>query len=315
MNNKNKQISRLLIFAEVAKQGSFTAAAKELGVSKSAVSQQIQLLEQEIGLQLLNRTTRGLSLTAIGERMRFRCDTIQDQVNLVFTDLANAHSNPTGPFVITFPYSLESNVVVPAIKQLCIEYPGIQPELIASDEYQDLVTNHIDVAIRAGDLSDSNYRALPLGQLTEIFCATPLYLQRRGLNSTSFKVDDLSTSEWIAASWQKADMLIFEKKTKQQQVITLQQFAVANTLPSSLNLALSHLGIVLLPEIFARPYLHASELVQIVPTYSGPVWPLYSVHNYQHEKPIHLVRFHQLLKQLIANQSKHSQWVSTFALN
>ena len=308
--NKHKQVSKLLVFAEVAKQKSFTGAGRELGISKSAVSQQVQLLESEIGVQLLHRTTRGLSLTAVGERMLIRCQSIQESVELAFTDLANIQNDPQGTFSVTCPHSLESNVVVPAINQLCKEYSGLTPELLVDDQSVDLVSNHLDAAIRLGDLEDSSYRALPLGKVSEVLCATPLYLQRSGYDAKLLKFNQLNKLSWISTSWQTQKMALLSRKTGDLEEADIKRFAKTNALPSALSMALHHMGVVLLPEIFARPYLNSNELVRIIPSHKGTDWPLYMVHNYHGEKPVHLVRFHELLKQLMANQAIHGGWVT-----
>jgi len=281
-----------MVFAEVVKQASFTGAATQLGISKSAVSQQIKSLEADMGIRVLNRTTRGVSTTALGEKLLSRCHILKDQVDLVLKDIANAEENPKGRFAITLPHSLEANVVMPAIEQLCLEYPGIQPELIVSDSSLDLVENNLDVAIHAGELPDSSYRALPIGTVTEIFCASPLYLNK---NSIPMKLTDLAQLKWIATSWQKHKMSIYDITTHEKTIIELKQFSKVNNFPSALSMALRHLGIVLVPENVAKSLIKSGELVHIMKNVTGPLWPLYTVHAYQREKPIHLTRFHQLV--------------------
>jgi len=281
-----------MVFAEVVKQASFTGAATQLGISKSAVSQQIKSLEADMGIRVLNRTTRGVSTTALGEKLLSRCHILKDQVDLVLKDVANAEDNPKGRFAITLPYSLEANVVMPAIEQLCLEYPGIQPELIVSDRSLDLVENNLDVAIHAGELPDSSYRALPIGTVTEIFCASPLYLNK---NSIPMKLTDLAQLKWIATSWQKQKMSVYDITTNEKTTIELNQFSKVNNFPSALSMALCHLGVVLVPENVAKSLIKSGELVHIMKNYTGPLWPLYTVHAYQREKPIHLTRFHQLV--------------------
>jgi DNA-binding transcriptional LysR family regulator len=287
-----KQLSRLMVFAEVVKQASFTGAARQLGISKSAVSQQIKALEADMDIRVLNRTTRGVSTTALGEKLLSRCHVLKDQVDLVLKDIANAEDNPKGRFAITLPHSLECNVVMPAIEQLCLEYPGIEPELIVSDSSLDLVESNLDVAIHAGELPDSSYRALPIGTLTEIFCATPLYLNK---NIIPVKLTDLAKLKWIATGWQKQKMPVYDVSTNEKSIIELNQFSKVNNFPSALSMALRHLGIVLLPENVAKPLIKSGELVHIVTDFRGPLWPLYTVHAYQRDKPIHLTRFHQLV--------------------
>jgi len=281
-----------MVFAEVVKQASFTGAATQLGISKSAVSQQIKSLEADMGIRVLNRTTRGVSTTALGEKLLSRCHILKDQVDLVLKDVANAEDNPKGRFAITLPYSLEENVVMPAIEQLCLEYPGIQPELIVSDNSLDLVENNLDVAIHAGELPDSSYRALPIGTVTEIFCASPLYLNK---NSIPMKLTDLAQLKWIATSWQKQKMSVYDITTNEKTTIELNQFSKVNNFPSALSMALRHLGVVLVPENVAKSLIKSGDLVHIMKNFTGPLWPLYTVHAYQREKPIHLTRFHQLV--------------------
>ncbi len=286
--NNIRQLSRLMVFASVAEKGSFTRAAETLGITKSAVSQ----LEKELGIRVLNRTTRGVSLSTLGEKLLRRCQLLQDQVNLAFTDIINAGVDPQGRFAVTFPHSLEVNVVIPAIEQLCVEYPGLLPELAVSDKTLDLVENKLDVAIHAGDLPNSSYRALPIGTMTEIFCATPLYLQRTAIPKTA---KELCQQRWIATSWQQWKMSILQLDSNESSTIKLSQFAQTNTLTCALEMALRHLGIVLLPDVVARPLLKTGELVHIVDQITGPRRPVYSLHAYQGEKPIHVARFHQLV--------------------
>ena len=297
------------MFAEVAKQGSFTAAAKELGVSKSAVSQQIQILETELKVQLLSRTTRGLTLTAMGKKMASRCQTIRNQVDAAFIEIENAQDYPTGPFTVTYPYSIETNVVMPAIEQLVLEYPGVEPDLKPCDTQIDLVTNNVDVAIRGGKLEDSGYRALPLTHLTEIFCATPLYLQRCGLSPNDFDELALGEHPWISSSWQRPAMEFINHRTKKTFTLKLKEFAKTNSLPCALNLAIRNIGIVLLPEVAVRGHLLSSELVRIATDITGPLWPIHMVHTYQADKPVHVMRFYELAKQLITTQSHDSSWI------
>lgn len=294
--NGNKQLSRLMVFSVVASTKSFTQAAKHLNLSKSAISQQITQLESDIGVRLINRTTRGVSVTPIGEKVVKRCLILQDQVDLLFNDLKEAGGTPKGRISITYPHSLQSIVVLPAIEQLCKEFPGLSPELIADDTTRDLISNKIDVAIHVGELPDSSYRALPVGGLTEIFCATPLYLNR---NSPIVNVRDLCSQDWIATSWQSKEVKITNISNKKTETIHLKQFAKANTLLTTLEMVMKHMGIALIPDVLAKPLINSGELIHIAKDIAGPQWPIYTLHAYQNEKPLYLTRFHQLVCRFI----------------
>ncbi|BCD99948.1 LysR family transcriptional regulator [Marinicellulosiphila megalodicopiae] len=291
MNNL-KLVPRLMVFTVVAQKHSFTQAAKHLGISKSAVSQQITQLERELGIRLLNRTTRELSLTALGSQLLERCVVLQDQVSLLFNDLSEEGVTPSGRFAVTFAHSLQDSIILPAIEQLCIEYPNIEPVLIADDQSLDLVENQLDMAIHIGELPDSSYRALPVGSLTEVFCASATYIQRHGEIHTQ---QDLTEHRWIASSWQHAQTLVTDLSTQKQETVQLKQFAKNNSLPASVGMALRHLGIVLVPDILAKPLIESGELVHIAKQIQGPKWPVYAIHPYQQDKPIHLTRFYQLI--------------------
>lgn len=290
--NNTRHIPRLMAFAAVARKGSFTSAAEELGITKSAVSQQVRQLEIELGARLMNRTTRGVSLTALGERLLVRCQLLRDQVDLVFAEIVNAGIHPKGRFAVTYPHALESCVVMPAVEQLCTEYPGLEPELVVSDSVLDLVADKLDVAVHAGELPDSSYRALPVGTITEVFCASPLYLNR---TSTPRSPENLCEHRWIATSWQQRNMPIFRLGDDTRSMITLNRFAQVNTLPSAVDMALRHMGIVLLPDVVAIPLFRTGELVHIAEGFTGPRWPVHTLHAYQGEKPAHITRFHQLI--------------------
>jgi len=281
-----------MIFAEVARKGSFTLAAVELGMTKSSVSQHVSTLEQSLEKRLLNRTTRGVSLTALGEKLLLRCQLLQDQADSIFGDISDADINPTGRFAITAPHALETNVVIPAIEQLCREFPGLEPDLIVTDNVLDLIEQHIDVSIHAGDLPDSSYHAVPIGTIRELFCATPLYLNQ---NSTPKTLQALCEHRWIASSWQHKDMTVYVNDEQHKSTITLNQFASVNTLPSALEMALSHMGIVLLPDVAASPLLKTGVLSRLMETVTGPLWPVYALHAYDRKKPKHINRFIQIV--------------------
>lgn len=117
--NNIRLLPSLLIFAEVAHKQSFTLAAKQFGISKSTISQQVKRLEEQIGQQLLSRHTRGMSLTAAGEKLLARCELLRDQVELAFEELNHSKQAPSGVFALTIPHSCERDIVIPALNQLC----------------------------------------------------------------------------------------------------------------------------------------------------------------------------------------------------
>ena len=293
MNNV-KLLPSLLTFAEVAHRRSFTVAAKKLGMSKSAISQQVKRLEEHIGQQLLSRHTRGMSLTATGEKLLRRCELLRDQVELAFEELNHSKEVPSGIFALTMPHSCERDIVIPALNQLCIEFPQIEPKILVTDEPKDLIKDNLDVAIYGGNLKDSNYRALPIGTASEVFCASPAYVQKHGQLSV---IDDLSKHRIIATPWQSSPLAVYRNNAPiEKNSVNINYFAKTNTFPSVLEMVLHHMGVALLPEFVLQSEFTAGRLVRVLPKYRGWRWPFYMVHRFHGEKPIHITRFYQLVK-------------------
>lgn len=302
--NNIKMLPALLAFAEVAKQESFTLAAKQLGMSKSAISQQIKRLEEHIGQQLLSRHTRGMSLTAAGEKLLQRSELLQDQVNLAFEELNSSKETPSGIFALTIPHSCERDIVIPALNQLCIEFPLIEPKLVVTDESRDLIQDNLDVALYTGELKDSSYRALPVGNVGEIICASPAYLQKNGGIKN---LDDLAKQRWIAAPWQNESVKLFKNsKLSDQLNLDVHFCAHTNTLPTVLEMVINDMGVALLPEFVLQTALANGRLVRVLPSHQGRQWPFYMVHRFQGEKPIHITRFYQLVKHFFAKASANN---------
>lgn len=296
--NNIKMLPSLLVFAEVANNQSFTLAAQKVGMSKSAVSQQIKRLEQHLGQQLLSRHTRGMSLTAAGEKLLVRCELLQDQVNLAFDELSTTKDSPSGTFSLTIPHSCERDIVIPALNQLCIEFPGIEPKILVTDEARDLIKDNLDVAIYAGELKDSNYRAMPIGTGSEIFCATPAYVQKHGQVHTP---EELQQHRWIGAPWQGSTVPVFHNSALSDKIsVPGRYFAKTNTLPSALEMVLHDMGMALLPEFVVQTEIAKGRLVRLLPSYQGRLWPFYLVHRFHADKPIHITRFYQLVKHFFA---------------
>jgi len=292
--NNHKLFPLLLTFSEVALQGSFTHAGKLLGLSKSAVSQQISRLEKELGVQLLKRNTRGLSVTAFGQSLLKRCELLTGQLDLALLELTKVESGPRGKFSVVFPHALESDIMVPALSQLHREFPRLELNIEVTIDKKDLVKNKLDVAVFGGEPKDSRYRALAVGTSREFFCATPEYLNKMGQPKSPM---ELSQHPWIANHWQNNPITIaLDSPSSSEEKISLKEVARVNALSSSIGLAEQHVGIVLLPNAICSPMILAGKLVRVLPEYRGPIWPFYFIHPYQGEKPIHITRFYQLVK-------------------
>jgi len=288
-----QQISRLLIFTEVARTGSFTQAARSLKMTKSAVSQNISRLEAELNSRLLNRTTRGIALTALGERLAQQTQLLADQANRISQTIDADLESPSGTMSITYPHALEADLVVPAVRQLGIEFPKLRFHLSPDDAPLDLVAHKLDVAIHVGRLADSSYRALSLGSIQEWFCSTAQTANELGSELT---LDRLLAHRWITTPWQDRQFRLLNINTQQERIIKPNPYMHLQAFSGILPLVTSSVGFALLPDVIAQPYLKQKQLVRLIPEWRGPTWPVYFVHAYQSKRPAHIHRFYELIQ-------------------
>jgi len=290
MNNV-KLAPLLLVFVEVANKRSFTSAAKKLGMSKSAISQQIKRLETTIDQQLLVRNTRGVVLTAVGETLLVRSELLSTQLNLAVSELDNAKAQPSGLFKVSVPPFFEKDIVMPALAQLCLEFPHITPELVVTGKWMDLIENNLDVAIFGGNIKDLDYRALSIGKVAEILCASPRYIKQHGELKNA---DQLVAHHYIATPWQHNTVSLFDTQQQNETSITVAAKIQVNTLNTVLEAMLNDMGIAFYPEFLAFSEFNRGQLVPVLPSVKGRAWHFYFLHQYQGEKPVHITRFYQL---------------------
>jgi DNA-binding transcriptional LysR family regulator len=168
------------VFVTVAETGGFSPAAKLLGISKSAVSKRVSQLEEQLGVKLLHRTTRKLSLTEAGEHFfqhaRIAYQAAQDAQDAV----TQLQGEPQGRLRINAPMSFGRLHLAPLIPVFLKRYPKITIDLVMDDKVVDLIGEGFDIAIRGGDLPDTSLIARTLAPLQSVLCASPAYLEEFG---------------------------------------------------------------------------------------------------------------------------------------
>jgi DNA-binding transcriptional LysR family regulator len=178
------RIEDIEVFVEVAGQASFSAAARRLNRSAAAVTRAVADVEARLGVRLLNRTTRAVSLTDAGQRFlggarRVLADLVEIEQAAAGQGLA-----PRGELAITAPILFGRLHVLPIVTMFLQDYPDVSARLMLLDRPVDLVEEGLDVAIRIGALPDSSAIATRLGQLRRVMVASPAYLERRGTPAT-----------------------------------------------------------------------------------------------------------------------------------
>jgi DNA-binding transcriptional LysR family regulator len=175
----NDRLSALRLFARVARSGSFSSAGRELGLSQPSASRIVAALERDIGVSLLTRTTRAVSLTEAGADYLARIEPILDAMEEA-DHAARGASELHGLLRVALSSSFAVREVIPRLPDFMARHPALRIELLMNDQRQDLVGEGIDVALRLGALVDSTATTRRLGSANRMLVASPIYLAQMG---------------------------------------------------------------------------------------------------------------------------------------
>lgn len=166
----------MLLFAEVADCGSFTKAGIRLGIPKSTISQRVSQLEARLGLRLLNRSTRNVSLTGSGRIYVEHCRRVRAEVSLAEMAMTNMREQPIGSLRITCP-EVTANYFMPRfLQRFSTQFPKIEVEVLATNEHLDIIQERIDFAFRVGPISSQDFIVRSISSIKRILIASPEYL-------------------------------------------------------------------------------------------------------------------------------------------
>ena len=179
-----QDLNDMVTFARVVEARGFTEAARRLGTSKSGISKSVTRLEKSLGVRLLNRSTRGLSVTEIGAVFYEHCVRIADEAAQALESVSELQSQPRGVLKLTCPVAFGRLHVAPAVAEYLAQYPQMRVDLTVTDRVVDLVNEGNDVAIRIAREPSLHVVARELAPVRRVVCATPSYFERFGLPET-----------------------------------------------------------------------------------------------------------------------------------
>jgi DNA-binding transcriptional LysR family regulator len=286
-------LNRLSYFAAVVDTGSFTRAAKQLGVTKAVVSQQVAQLERDLCTSLLVRTTRRVRLTEAGRMFHARCVKILREAGDAFDELAQAASEPTGTLRITAPNDYGTEVVVPVITAFARRFPACRVELTLSDETVDLVSGEVDLAIRVGWLADSGLQSRKIGSFRQLLVATPAFAKQliavRG-------PEDLATLPFIANTALREPLLWhFSHDDVEQRSARMQASIAIDSTPGVLAAVRAGGGLSVLPDFLVTSELTSGRLKHVLPQWRLPSGGIYTVYPAARFRPSKVTAFVELL--------------------
>lgn len=271
----NVENSDLRVFVTVVRKGGFSAAALELAMSPAFVSKRVGILEERLGVQLFERSTRRVVITDDGEQVYGRAQRILEQLDDMVDELQQRHSEPAGRLRICSSFGFGRKVVAPVIAQLAASHPKLQIRFEVFDRLVDTVAEGFDLDVRIGDDIAPQMVARKLMDNHRILCASPAYLARHG---TPKVLADLAGHQCLAIKERDHPLGTWRLHGRDgEETVRVSGALSTNHGEIALRWAEEGAGIVLRSQWDARGYLESGSLVQVLPQYTQPanVWAVY----------------------------------------
>ena len=265
----SRDLNDTLIFVKVVEHGSFIAAARALRLPKTTVSRKVQDLETRLGAQLLHRTTRKLGLTEAGNVYFEHSQRIARELDEAESAVGQLQGGPRGWLRFTAPYSIGINWVAPLLGEFHARHPELRLEMLLSNENVDIIDKELDVALRVGNLPDSNFVARRLSVFRTQVYASPAYLERHGEPLTP---DDLVHHRTLAMQKSRRNGSYYWTLGDGQRVddYRVDPVLVAND-PGALTGALiCGEGLMLASDVTLKPYAEQGLIQRVLAGWTGP---------------------------------------------
>ena len=273
------QLKAMHVFRTVAECMSFSQAAEQLDLPRPTVTNAVQSIEQQLGVRLLQRTTRKVSLTVEGSIYLERCVRLLnelDDMNGLFTSTGH---RPSGTIRVDLPERLARLTLIPRLPEFFALYPDIQLRMGANDRYADLVGEGIDCAVRVGTLRDSTLVARRVGLLEQVNCAAPGYLARHG---TPLSLADLPRHHAIHffSSQTGRDIDWEYVEDGQERTLAMRSLLSVSSTEAYVSSCVAGLGLIQVPRMGIEPLLAAGELVEVLPKWRPAPLPVSVVYSH-----------------------------------
>lgn len=256
-----ESLSAIAAFVQAAEMRSYSEAARHLGVSASAVGKSVCRLETRLGVRLLHRSTRSITLTAEGAVFLERCRRILCELESAELELSETRQAPQGRLRISLP--LVGMLVMPALTAFMHRYPAIELDVDFSDRLVDVINEGFDIVMRTGEPTDSRLVSRPVGNYRLLLVAAPGYLASRGTPRGPADLQHHACLQHRFPSTGKLEPWPLKRDAGMAEW-TVPASMVCNTSAALLDVAVAGLGIACLPDFLVRPALQRGELVSVL---------------------------------------------------
>ncbi len=269
-------ITRMRCFIQVVDSSGFSAAAREMGRSKALVSKYVGELEDELGVRLLNRTTRQVSLTEVGEAYYKEAAEILQRIDDLQASVQSSHQEVRGRLRVSAPRSME--MLDRAMMEFVVRYPEIYLDLRLEDRFVDLVEEGFDIAVRVTQLEDSSLIARKVAPIRTVVCASPQAIEKYGTPNVP---SDLASRPCIIdTNYRFKQNWAFEVDGERQSVAVKGPVEV-NSGSAAREAALCHLGFLRAPLFFIYEDIEKGDLKIILESYEEPMRGIYAVYPHR----------------------------------
>lgn len=278
-----ERLKRMSVFAKVVEFGSFTAAARQLEMSVSSISQTVSKLEDELRVKLLNRSTRRIGLTEAGKIYYQGCRRMLHEVQEVHEQLYAFNNTPIGTLRIGCSSTMAQNVLSRITAEMLKEYPDLSVKLLTGIPAPDLISDGLDLVIRVGALQDSGFFSRRLGSMPMVLCAAKNYLQQAG---TPEKPADLANHSWLEYSIRSHNEFeLIAPEGSSTRLLPQGRFVTNDPMTLSRWLT-AGAGIALVPLMWVIDEINRGELEILLPRYQSDPRPVYAVYTEKGKLPL-----------------------------
>lgn len=280
-------------FLRVAETASFSRTAEELRLQQSHVSRLVAGLEAQLGVQLLRRTTRSVTVTEEGERFRLRLAAILGALDECETEIRHRKAEPVGLIRVACPTTLGRVVIAPIVHAFLERYPKTRVELLMNNNLVNLAGDGVDIAVRVGRISDSDHPSRMLGHVEQRLVASRAYLDRVGPIVEPLDLADKNCLCFASSGgvqvWRFARDGVIRS-------VGVQGDFIANDAETLMARCIAGFGLTLLPGWLLASDPAAKRLVRAMPDWAGPAMPLHVLCAHRNHRPLKIQAFQTFLE-------------------
>ena len=276
-------LSDIAVFVRVVELKSFTAAADALGMAKSNASKHVTRLEESLGVKLLHRTTRTLSLTEAGQEFFATARDALERIEAARSEAARHQAEPSGTLRVTAPMSFGLEMLAPALPGFLARFPKVSVDIAFDDRQRDIVAEGIDVAVRISQLADSTLVARRLAPIRHLVVASPAYLEQRGTPATP---DDLRGHDCLVYTLRSSpDAWRFDGADGRRWMVPVRGTYAANNSMALRAALVAGRGIALMTSFTVGDNVRAGRLVRVLREFEAPALAVHAVYPARRPPP------------------------------